>query len=350
MHQRGAHPVLAGAAALGGILTEKFPFLHRLDSANGEGELVTTDHTALRSAIFLDGREQFWSERMLASSQELALVTNPEPVSFVFHSGFCGSTLLAGLLDAPEERFVLKEPQAISDLASQWPMLTGNGAPPPAIDSLDLVVGGLRSSAPLGEKLIVKPSCWANPLLPHLLGKAWIERAVFISLEWRAYLTACFRGGRDRLAYCAKLAELYAQHDETMNVDLKRVIAGGGDSLDTVARIVTLLRSQMLGAFEEAGRALGSDRALHCTLAEGSNAITAQASELARFFDPDGRAEMLQSDATELHAKAPSNRFDLAEQRNIDAEIERHHGARFDAARDWFARELPHRLSGEASP
>ncbi|MHA7820186.1 MAG: hypothetical protein ACX930_11120 [Erythrobacter sp.] len=319
-------------------MKDTLPFLHRLDSLTDEAELVMTSHMRLREAIFLDGRERFWTERMLLAKDEIGLAIEPQATAFIFHIGFCGSTLLARLLDAPGDRFVLKEPQALSDLASQLPLSEGAKA------NLDIAVGALAGSAPDGEVPIVKPSCWVNPLLSRLVERGLIERAVFLNLDWRAYLTACFRGGRDRLAYCARFADLFARYDTQMRLELDQAIVANDDALDRMARIVLLLHAWQTSEFAAAEKVLGDGRALSTTFPAANAEPAAQAIDLARFLCPgSGAGPLDQSVDLKQHAKDSSQAFDTERQDTANAEIERHHGARFDAARAWIESAFPSR-------
>lgn len=300
-----------------------------------EAELVMTNHSDLRNAIFLDGRERFWSERMLIAKDELELITEPVPTSFIFHIGFCGSTLLARLLDLPGSRFVLKEPQALSDLASQWPHADH------CAENLGIVTGALSRSGPEGEVTIVKPSCWANPLIPHLVSSGLVARAIFLTLDWRSYLTACFRGGRDRLAYCARMAESFATHDGDKRDALSNAIVESNDPLDQTARMILLLHAWQLEMFKAAELALDENRARSCVFQCEGDSVRQKASELARFLTPNVDPELANSGVDfNQHAKDPTTRFSDEAQNVANAEILRHHRERFDAAHAWFQKSF----------
>ncbi len=328
------------------------PFLHRLDSLEGEAELVETSHARLREAVFLDGRETFWTRRMLLATNELELVTEAEPLSFLFHTGFCGSTLLARLLDRRGERFVLREPQAIADMASQYHLLAAQASRRKADRVLSGVIGALAGSAPGGETAIVKPSCWVNPLLPHLVRDGHVQRATFLSQEPRNYLAACFRGGHDRLAYCAHFAQMLADTDPAMGEELQMAITTDTEPLDRMARIVVLLHAQQTALFTEAAETLGNSRVMQCDFADISLDFIDAAKRLATFLAPSSKAEISETAGTILnsHAKDPSRSFTADEQDRQDLEIEQHHASRFDAALEWLAKALPHRISAGATP
>ena len=322
-------------------------FLHRIDGPGGIAEVVDTDHDRLRRAIFLDGRTGFWDTRTSIATATLHASAPERAPAFIFHIGFCGSTLLASLLDRPGGRFVLKEPQAIADLASQWPLFQGRAA---ADEALRAVIGALAASTPEGEALIVKPSCWINPLLETMVRARLVSRAVFMTLGSRDYLTACFRGGRDRLAFCARLAGLFARYDDRMNAELAQAAADSSDPLARMARIVVLLHAWQTDAFGAAMDVLGPDRCSLVTFADGGTDAARRAGALADLLAPgSGPLASAGNEAVSHHAKDPHRPYDAKAQDSANDLIEHHHAARFDAALDWLASTLPRYLSGAAS-
>jgi hypothetical protein len=92
----------------------------------------------------------------------------PAPAAYVFHTAFCASTLLASCLDHAPHSLVLKEPLVLSKLAGlkREQASATDGAWP----ALARRVLGLTDRSYQGETVIVKPSNFANALIPDLLG------------------------------------------------------------------------------------------------------------------------------------------------------------------------------------
>jgi hypothetical protein len=186
------------------LLNDPCWFPHRIDFAEGTLELRPTTRDRLAAEPFIDGRTDFSTgashlvplDRALAT----ALVPGSEPDRLIFHMGFCGSTLLATILDRPGKVFVAREPNILVDLADA----SRSGE---AIDaSLDMALGLLRRPFSEGEQSVIKPSNWVNGLLPVLARRKDL-RALFVTTTPRDALIAALRGGRERLTFVLSLGQ-----------------------------------------------------------------------------------------------------------------------------------------------
>jgi hypothetical protein len=115
--------------------------------------------------------------------------------AWIFHTGFCGSTLLASCLDHPGFTLVLREPLVLSRLAHALRgnaprSLARNGSadeagPGNSARVLTDRVIGLCERSYAGEALLVKPSNFANKLLGPVMG------AVPFAAQRKAVLMSC---------------------------------------------------------------------------------------------------------------------------------------------------------------
>lgn len=315
---------------------EEISFLHRMDSVAGEAIEVTTTPARLRAASFLDGRERFWTGERL-----IDLVPGPSArtaARMICHVGFCGSTLLARLIDDPGRVLVLKEPQCLADIASQRQAIAAGSAAAPLPALVDHALSALSRSSAGHETIVIKPTNWVNSLVGELCAPRRATRAVFVSMDRRAYLGAVFRGGRERLEFCTRLAAELAPAVSDGEGLLRAAIAADGDPFDRVARIAALLHLLQERLFAEAIAANGWDDAVRVQFAD----LVAQPDEVARqvrsilgLGDPVTDAAR-SSHVMERHTKDPSRQFDPAGREDEDAAVEHHHGARFDAALAWL--------------
>jgi hypothetical protein len=108
------------------------------------------------ASISLDGRQV---DEVLGHSR-LA------QVAWVFHTGFCCSTLLATCLDHPGKTLVLREPLVLSRLAHAKRQNAGGDAA--SLKLLTQRVTGLCERSYAGEPLLIKPSNFANSLIVDL--------------------------------------------------------------------------------------------------------------------------------------------------------------------------------------
>lgn len=88
------------------------------------------------------------------------------PLHFIFHTGFCCSTLLTRALDIPGVSMGLKEPGVLVSFARHWSNARQAAG---ALAALDLTLDLLSRPLALGESQIVKPSNVCNHLLPEVL-------------------------------------------------------------------------------------------------------------------------------------------------------------------------------------
>jgi hypothetical protein len=113
------------------------------------------------------------------------------PLHFIFHTSFCGSTLLANALDVPGRSAALKEPDVLINLANR---LIGSDDPQNR-QRLDLVLRLLERPFAPGEAVIVKPTNFANRLLDLSLAQRPASRAVLLYSDVGTFLRSLLKRG-----------------------------------------------------------------------------------------------------------------------------------------------------------
>ncbi|GAB4484382.1 MAG: hypothetical protein OHK0018_16160 [Erythrobacter tepidarius] len=108
------------------------------------------------------------------------------PVTFIFHTAFCRSTLLVRVLEQPGISTGLSEPGIIASLAAAGPAGQGALAPVAAL---------LARPWSAGEVVFIKPTNHANRLAPGLLRAVPQARAVLMSNPLPSFLAAVVRKG-----------------------------------------------------------------------------------------------------------------------------------------------------------
>lgn len=116
----------------------------------------------------------------------------PRPMGFIFHSAFCGSTLLLSALDRPGLAMGLSEPVLLNDVVG----FRRRGAAPAAVARLADAATRLlaRPFAP-GERVIVKPSNILNPLAELLLALRADAPAILLHAPLETFLVSVVRKG-----------------------------------------------------------------------------------------------------------------------------------------------------------
>lgn len=125
---------------------------------------------------------------------------------FLFHSAFCGSTLLTRALSVPGVAMGLSEPVVLNDMVG----FRRRGAQPAAVArAADLSLRLLGRPFGPGEAVIVKPSNVVNPLAELLLAIERDARAVFLHAPLETFLISVARKGLHCRAWVRELLEGY---------------------------------------------------------------------------------------------------------------------------------------------
>ncbi|MBA3897752.1 MAG: hypothetical protein H0X36_11610 [Sphingomonadaceae bacterium] len=179
-------------------------FAHRYESASDTVSFVHADRAAHRAAPFLRDNYLPESDAPVSIDRREAVAAAPAgaPIHFIFHTGYCCSTLVARAFDVPGVAMGLKEPLILNDL-SVWSL---DGAEPARVeavldDSLTLLA---RPFAP-GEAVIVKPSNVPNNLIGAILRLRPEAKAVLMYAPLRAYLPSIASKGMDGRAWVRML-------------------------------------------------------------------------------------------------------------------------------------------------
>lgn len=147
-------------------------------------------------------RSSFLDHRIEPMPSRTGTLTGPEvdealapidlrPASYLFHTAFCCSTLLASCLDHESRTLVLKEPLVLSHLAN-WKRTLGE-ADAGQWTALSARVFDLTDRGYAGEAVIVKPSNFANALMPELLGAYPERRFILMSCSLRSLLLSILK-------------------------------------------------------------------------------------------------------------------------------------------------------------
>lgn len=127
------------------------------------------------------------ANEVAAAARECAQV----PVHFIFHTAFCGSTLMLKSLDVPGRTHGLKEPDVLINLANRF--IRSDDAP--NRERLRLVLRLLARPFEPGERIIVKPSNIANRLAMPMLEERPESRAVLLYSDLRSLLRSILSRG-----------------------------------------------------------------------------------------------------------------------------------------------------------
>jgi hypothetical protein len=120
----------------------------------------------IADAAFLDQRlGGDWTAAVRLGWREIAIAPVPPPAALLFHTAFCGSTLLARTLQLPPQVVALREPQVLNQLASAALRQPRSRIEGPLRAALGLLARPWVSEG----RILIKPTNQANNLLPDLL-------------------------------------------------------------------------------------------------------------------------------------------------------------------------------------
>lgn len=127
-------------------------------------------------------------------------------LAIVFHSAFCGSTLLTKALSRPGVAIGLSEPVILNDLAG-WRLRGAGGAA--VARAADAGMRLLARPFGAGEIVVAKPSNIANPLAELLLALNPQAKAIFLYAPLETFLISVAGKGIACRAWVRTLAEKY---------------------------------------------------------------------------------------------------------------------------------------------
>jgi hypothetical protein len=172
---------------------------HSFDQSGSAITFVQVPLEQRRSLPFLGAHElgAGFNKRSIAVAQVQEELSDAKfvPVHFIFHTAFCGSTLLVNALNGLDGTIGLREPAILANLLSRR-----ERSPDRSEDArLRMVVRLLSRSSPGTEAVVVKAPCVATPLLPHVLAAEPRSQALLLYGSLRDFLLfVAKRGARGR--------------------------------------------------------------------------------------------------------------------------------------------------------
>ena len=185
-------------------------FPDAFDAAKGVIRFARIERDVLSAEAFLDQRKNnavtAWAECPI---DDVAPHVRQSPApAFIYHSAFCGSTLLARALDARGAVLCLKEPNVLLDLVNARRVS-------PAFqtgDRFELTAGTILSllSRPHaeGERVVIKPTNTASPLAAFTNARGM--KAIFLYGALRDFLISLLKKGEPARAFIRQQYNIFA--------------------------------------------------------------------------------------------------------------------------------------------
>lgn len=174
-------------------------FIHVPRAERGEVSFLTDANLGDRTGGAVD----------LPVRQCLSAFQSPQ-ICWLFHSAFCGSTLLTRALDLPGVASSLSEPVLLNDVVG----LRRRGALPRDVARLADAAIRMLARPYLGDKaVVIKPSNVVNPLAELLLTLQPSAPAVFLFAPLETFLISVARKGLQCRLWVRELLEGYLRED-----------------------------------------------------------------------------------------------------------------------------------------
>jgi hypothetical protein len=179
-----------------------------LDRPRSELLFARVDENILRRQSFLTSEN--WNidslpfcrldvQAVLEETERRAEASMPVPLNFIWHTGYCCSTLISRALDLPGRSLSLREPHVTTRMVDMKRdgtlQLNAMSDRLPAM-MFRLLARPLRQ----GMQMTLKPSNSTNFLMPEA-AKATSGRHLFLFSDCRSFLTALVRRGQQGMKY-----------------------------------------------------------------------------------------------------------------------------------------------------
>lgn len=303
---------------------------HRFVESSEAFRFIAVDRQRHATAPFLT--DEYLAHCPIGADVPLATCASLPPVApgLLFHSAFCGSTMLTRALDLPGLSMGLSEPVVLNDVVG-W---RRRGAPQDRVAAaLDVALRLLARPFGDGEQVVIKPSNIVNSLAGPIMALRPEARAIFLYAPLESFLISVARKGLGCRLWARELLEGqlrdgyvdlgFSSGDYFRQTDLQVAAVGWLAQHMAFRRLATRLGGDRLRALDADKLATDPSAAIRAAVAHyGLPATDAQI------------ARILAGPALTRHSK--SGVAYSGEQRRIDyAEAKSAHGDEIDKVLVW---------------
>lgn len=314
------------------LLADPRWFLAGLDGPGGVFNFLYADHATLAREAFLDRR---WAiDRLLRCDVAIGELLSSAPLSlprtkvnFLWHTGFCCSTLIARLLDMPGRNLSLSEPMVFTTLAD----ISRAGAFPDRgtlMRFCQVILHLLGRPHEPGASVTIKPA----PVSSCLLGEAAAltsGKMLLLHSDCRSFVVSAMSKGEDGKGYVRRMLE-------ALTIDGLR--PDGRDDLSDLEAAALVWRMQVASF----GRhKLGASLDCDAFLAAPHEAMAKIDAFYGLGLGAARIAKVLDGPLFRHNAKDASQSFDAARRREEHDTMSRELGPALDDAVAWSAQFFP---------
>lgn len=316
--------------------------LYGIDPSGHNLRFLEVTERSYRESGFLDQRIEHSGGRLVDFSLEQVAQamteagSAPNPVSLIFHSSMCCSTLLTRLLDRPGRTMALREPLALYELSAIRHRLLQAGAWQARRRRLLQTSCALLSKGYTpGEHVIIKPSNMANALIDELAETPQAgPRGILLYSGLQDFLVSYLKKGaavQDKLPRLAASAAALVHYQQRF----PHIVPG---ALGPARAAAVFWHAQLVHFAEVLGRHPGRFKTLSDVqfLARPEAALAAIRAWLRLPLDDGNLMDVANSPHGRTHAKDPRFDFSLEAKHRENLEVATRHRRDIQDAVDWL--------------
>lgn len=303
-----------------------------LDAGRGVIRFARISAEALRREAFLDARKNQsvtnWAEARIA---DLAPHISPAPpASYIFHSAFCGSTLLARALDVPGASLALKEPGILLDLVNARRAHPAFRSDIVYRQHTDIILGLLHRRRAPGEAILIKPTNLALPLAAEVIARG--APALFLYGSLREFLMSILKKGEEGRAFGRKMFNIFAMDATPLGAIEPRQAMSLTD-LQTAALVWRHQIEEMIGLLGAAPAAASLDYGRF--IADPAPALRAAAAALKLDLGAGALDAIASGPVFKTDAKFAATPFTAQTRKAANDDLESRHGPELSLIASW---------------
>jgi hypothetical protein len=331
------------------ILSSPEYFLSGLSTEGRTFEFIKSSRDQLSKPSFIDGRVplsenskiyQIKIEQALDWYSHNSIKTQAN--NFIFHMGFCGSTLLARALDLPGKSFSYKEPQALIHVAelhlTSDPFFKDN-----QILILNFILGQYSTPWSKSEQNIIKPSNWVNTMLYDLVASSKSTKAIFLSIRPLDFIVAVFRGGESRVQYVLNFLKHMNSSTSEFNDIIKKIERERENTTLSLVKLTLVAHKMQETAFSICSAALSKQNQAQYSydqlILDPLGALT----ESSQLFDlnlSEDSFRITTDNSFVNHSKVIHRKYDRLASEDVNKQVLNHYAKEFENGLDWYQTNL----------
>ncbi len=317
-------------------------FSEKIDFKNDLVQFIKMDRYCYSKSSFLSGGRALRQniEPLSTSFSQLNYLLNKEfpndtltqdhSPCFIFHTAFCGSTLLSRLLDDEDTTLVLREPFCLNQVAMQERLAIDENSMQELLNTIFILLNRSWKN----QKIIIKADDYCNNLISMLFKRTMANKGLLLHSSVTRFITAVLKN--DARKKWLQTALEVALTDAKKNPDyfpipIKKKI----DSLSEIAAYVWSIRTlQCIKILEQNPMHLKS-LDFEVFVANSLEAVTACANHFELSLTQTQIQAQLNDETLNKHSKS-GKAFNLQTYRDDKKTIENKLKEEIDTAQEWI--------------